>query len=232
MLTQLPKKPRPYQRLVGIGISRTWQYVACDGTETDPDAKFIILHEHKHEDGIRNFLMDVWELWVKVGSRTHSAHLDHHEPVPGPQRPHPFPRIRRAPPSGRAQAPVALVSELVPTMLRLGLVRGMRVHAHAREMLRAATPRAVAANGMHMSAVARWATPTNSPPSPAYTIFDRDAKERQRTRAALRAPIDEHGQRDESRRGEPSRQTDYVRDMGAESLAERLLVRASTDAGH
>ncbi|KAI3617658.1 hypothetical protein CBS9595_003567 [Malassezia furfur] len=123
-------------------------------------------------------------------------------------------------------------------MLRLGLVRGMRVHAHAREMLRAATPRAVAANGMHMSAVARWATPTNSPPSPAYTIFDRDAKERQRTRAALRAPIDEHGQRDESRRGEPSRQTDYVRDMGAESLAERLLrhyptiVELGAGAGH
>ncbi|WFD41088.1 TRAPP subunit [Malassezia japonica] len=30
------------------------------------NAKFIILHEHKHEEGIRNFLMDVWELWVKV----------------------------------------------------------------------------------------------------------------------------------------------------------------------
>ncbi|WFC95933.1 hypothetical protein MBRA1_002588 [Malassezia brasiliensis] len=76
---------------------------------------------------------------------------------------------------------------------------------------------------MHISAASRWATPTNSPPSPVYTIFDRDAKERQRTRAALRAPINEHGQRDESKRGEPSRQTDYVRDMGAESLAERLL---------
>ncbi|PKI83640.1 TRAPP subunit [Malassezia vespertilionis] len=30
------------------------------------NAKFIVLHEHMHEDGIRNFLMDVWELWVKA----------------------------------------------------------------------------------------------------------------------------------------------------------------------
>lgn len=31
-----------------------------------PDIKFLILHEHKHDDGIRNFFLDVWELWVKV----------------------------------------------------------------------------------------------------------------------------------------------------------------------
>lgn len=30
------------------------------------DIKFILLHQHKHEEGIRQFLMDVWELWVKV----------------------------------------------------------------------------------------------------------------------------------------------------------------------
>lgn len=59
--------------------------MACVGAETDPDAKFIILHEHKHEDGIRNFLMEVWELWVKVGLRSHMANPDHHESVPGPQ---------------------------------------------------------------------------------------------------------------------------------------------------
>lgn len=26
----------------------------------------MLLHQHKHEEGIRNFLMDVWELWLKV----------------------------------------------------------------------------------------------------------------------------------------------------------------------
>lgn len=30
------------------------------------DVKFIMLHEHKHEDGIRNFFLEVWELWTKV----------------------------------------------------------------------------------------------------------------------------------------------------------------------
>ncbi|KDN38145.1 Sedlin [Tilletiaria anomala UBC 951] len=30
------------------------------------NVKFLILHEHKHEDGIRNFFIDVWELWVKI----------------------------------------------------------------------------------------------------------------------------------------------------------------------
>ncbi|PWN36003.1 Sedlin [Meira miltonrushii] len=28
--------------------------------------KFLILHEHKLDDGIRNFFFDVWELFVKV----------------------------------------------------------------------------------------------------------------------------------------------------------------------
>jgi trafficking protein particle complex subunit 2 len=28
--------------------------------------KFLILHEHKHDDGIRNFFFDVWELFVKI----------------------------------------------------------------------------------------------------------------------------------------------------------------------
>jgi hypothetical protein len=30
------------------------------------DLRFLILHEHKHDDGIRNFFFDVWELVVKV----------------------------------------------------------------------------------------------------------------------------------------------------------------------
>ncbi|WFD35219.1 TRAPP subunit [Malassezia cuniculi] len=29
------------------------------------NVKFIMLHEHKHEDGIRNFFLEVWELWTK-----------------------------------------------------------------------------------------------------------------------------------------------------------------------
>lgn len=32
---------------------------------TRVDIKFLILHEHKHDDGIRNFFLDVWELWTK-----------------------------------------------------------------------------------------------------------------------------------------------------------------------
>lgn len=28
--------------------------------------RFLILHEHKHDEGIRNFFLDVWELWVKL----------------------------------------------------------------------------------------------------------------------------------------------------------------------
>ncbi|KAN0064248.1 TRAPP subunit [Thecaphora frezii] len=28
--------------------------------------KFLILHEHKHDDGIRNFFLDVWEAYLKV----------------------------------------------------------------------------------------------------------------------------------------------------------------------
>ncbi|PWN22709.1 Sedlin [Microstroma glucosiphilum] len=30
------------------------------------NVKFLILHEHKHDDGIRNFFLDIWELWVKI----------------------------------------------------------------------------------------------------------------------------------------------------------------------
>lgn len=36
------------------------------------DVKFLILHEHKHDDGIRNFFLDIWELWVKVRSGENS----------------------------------------------------------------------------------------------------------------------------------------------------------------
>lgn len=30
------------------------------------DMKFVLLHEGKNDDGIRQFFMDVWELYVKV----------------------------------------------------------------------------------------------------------------------------------------------------------------------
>lgn len=79
------------------------------------------------------------------------------------------------------------------------------------------------ARGLRTSAVLARATPTNAPAGSPYQIFDRDVKERQRSRAAVRAPVDKHGQLDVAKRGEPSRLTDYVRDMAAESLAERLL---------
>ncbi|EPQ27642.1 uncharacterized protein PFL1_04780 [Pseudozyma flocculosa PF-1] len=28
--------------------------------------KFLILHEHRHDDGIRNFFLDIWEAYLKV----------------------------------------------------------------------------------------------------------------------------------------------------------------------
>lgn len=51
----------------------------------------------------------------------------------------------------------------------------------------------------------------------------------QRSRAALRRPVDESGTSylDESHRGEISRLTDYVWEAGAMSLAERLMVRGA-----
>ncbi|CAO1615682.1 unnamed protein product [Sympodiomycopsis kandeliae] len=30
------------------------------------NVKLLILHEHRHDDGIRNFFLDVWELWIKL----------------------------------------------------------------------------------------------------------------------------------------------------------------------
>ena len=31
--------------------------------------KFVLLHEGKNEEGIRQFFMDVWEVYVKVRER-------------------------------------------------------------------------------------------------------------------------------------------------------------------
>lgn len=78
----------------------------------------------------------------------------------------------------------------------------------------------------YMSTSLRQFRAAPAPNSP-YTIFDREAKRMQRSRAALRRPVDDSGMAylDESHRGEVSRLTDYVRDMGAISLAERLQVR-------
>lgn len=50
-------------------------------TPTHLDIKFLLLHQHKHEEGIRLFLMDVWELWVKV--RSLRSYADLHESFPG-----------------------------------------------------------------------------------------------------------------------------------------------------
>jgi len=33
--------------------------------------KFVLLHEGKNDDGIRQFFMDVWELYVKVRKMEH-----------------------------------------------------------------------------------------------------------------------------------------------------------------
>ena len=77
-----------------------------------------------------------------------------------------------------------------------------------------------------MTSALRWrATPSFASPQTPYHIFDRDTKCLQRSRAAVRRPLNEAGtafEADERRRGEVSRLTDYVRDAGAMSLAERL----------
>lgn len=80
---------------------------------------------------------------------------------------------------------------------------------------------------LRTSAIIRQASPSSKPPPMAYNIFDREAKRLQRSRAALRRPVNTSGSayEDMSRRGEVSRLTDYVRDIGAMNLAERLLVR-------
>ena len=80
---------------------------------------------------------------------------------------------------------------------------------------------------LRTSAIIRQASPSSKPPPMAYNIFDREAKRLQRSRAALRRPVNTSGSayEDMSRCGEVSRLTDYVRDIGAMNLAERLLVR-------
>ena len=67
------------------------------------------------------------------------------------------------------------------------------------------------------------ATTTSPPPNTPYHVFDREAKLMQRSRAATRRRVDESGTAFAGAPGEVSRLTDYVRNMGAQSLAERLL---------
>ncbi|KIS65875.1 uncharacterized protein UMAG_10976 [Mycosarcoma maydis] len=72
------------------------------------------------------------------------------------------------------------------------------------------------------------AAPAPGPPKPnsAFTIFDRATKRLQKDRAALKPSISKsqfgYGFDDNSKRGEASRQTDYVRHAIAESLADRV----------
>lgn len=89
-------------------------------------------------------------------------------------------------------------------------------------------------------ALAARAAETSAPPGSAYYVFDRYAKQMQRNRAAER-PLIQDGIVKPETRGEPSRLTDYVRDFGAESLAERLaditrpystIVELGAGAGH
>jgi len=37
--------------------------------------KFVLLHDQKNDDGIRQFFLDLWELYVKVSARSHLQHL-------------------------------------------------------------------------------------------------------------------------------------------------------------
>jgi hypothetical protein len=81
------------------------------------------------------------------------------------------------------------------------------------------------------SRAASSAAPTPSPnpapgpprPNAPFVIFDRAAKATQRSRAALRRPVDAQGQ-PTGAAGEASRETDYVKRLVAESVAERVLV--------
>ncbi|PWO01004.1 S-adenosyl-L-methionine-dependent methyltransferase [Tilletiopsis washingtonensis] len=80
------------------------------------------------------------------------------------------------------------------------------------------------------SRAASSAAPTPSPnpapgpprPNAPFVIFDRAAKATQRSRAALRRPVDAQGQ-PTGAAGEASRETDYVKRLVAESVAERVL---------
>ena len=38
-----------------------------------PSVKFILLHEGRNDDGIRNFFLDVFEAWTKVRRRCLAA---------------------------------------------------------------------------------------------------------------------------------------------------------------
>jgi hypothetical protein len=53
---------------VGIHHAREWVAERSDWTALTlfTDTKFILLHETKNEEGIRGFLQEVWELYLKV----------------------------------------------------------------------------------------------------------------------------------------------------------------------
>ncbi|PWN43197.1 S-adenosyl-L-methionine-dependent methyltransferase [Ceraceosorus guamensis] len=69
------------------------------------------------------------------------------------------------------------------------------------------------------------ANPAPGPPRPGspFVIFDRAAKANQRSRASKRRRIASDGSQWTGEPGEPSRDTDYVKHVIAESMAERVL---------
>lgn len=101
-----------------------------------------------------------------------------------------------------------------------------------RAAWRAELPWALLTRSFSTTRLAPQASPASGVPNGPYHIFDREVKRDQRSRAALRRPVDESGTAflPESHRGEVSRLTDYVWEAGAESLAERLQVRHAADA--
>jgi len=55
-----------FQRLLHLEVRYALLVINVWTNLTGADMKFVLLHEGKNDDGIRQFFMDVWELYVKV----------------------------------------------------------------------------------------------------------------------------------------------------------------------